>query len=169
MKFPSFEHFAVGARDFFSRLGIVFEPATEERRNCESIPKPTKYFSGHVGERNRTQQSVTIGKAKNRWLLFAISIAKEMAVDCSTLNLYLKHMQDSCGGLSAIVLFHYENKNIWVRTQWKYIVKLYCRCTKSGSTKSALIPHISLILSFTRTYSALEYIRTNTKNIHRVL
>ena len=60
MKFPSFEHFAIDAGDFFSRLGIVFEPETEEIRNCESILEADKVLLlGHVGERNRTQQSVT--------------------------------------------------------------------------------------------------------------
>ena len=169
MKFPSFEHFAIDACEFFSWLGIVFEPATEDRWNCESITEADKVILlGHVGERNRTQQSVTDRKnTKNQdVLLFAVSIAKEMAVDCSTLYLYLKHIQDSCGGLSAIVLFHYENtKYLGEDANGKYIALGTVDVQNSGSTKSALIPHVSLFSPSRGHILALEYIQKQIQKI----
>ena len=107
------------------------------------------------------QQSVIDKKTKNQDVpLFAISIAKEMVVDCSILNLYLKHIQDSCEGLSAIVLFYYENtKYLGEDTNGKYIALGTVDVQNSGLTKSALIPHILLFDPSRGHILALEYIQ----------
>ena len=162
MELPKFEHFVIDVSEFLTRLGIVFDPAIENRWNCESIHETdTLLFLGSVCERKVQKSPTGTNDSKNQEreadiLIFAISFVKEIVVDSSFLNLYLKHIQDSCGGSSVIVLFYYENQK---DSSTKYIALGTVKEQKSGLNKSALIAHIHISNPSRGHLLALEYIQ----------
>ncbi len=161
MKLPQFKNFVIDVGDFFSKLGIIFYPATEDRRKFKSIHESDTFLLlGHVGKEN-VQKSLTDTKSKNQKretdiLIFAISFAKEIFVDSSLLNLYLKHILDSCEVSSVIVLFYYENQK---DSRSKYIALGTAKEQKSGPNQSTLLPHIRLSHPSRGHILALRYIQ----------